>query len=288
MVHSSGRRTRRPVFPRLRPGRREPRSRRQRDHRDDGDRGVLDGSSTGNCALRWRDARRRARLHAADVRHHARPKRRLRYPIAGLRGCAVGHRRAAHRRQRRRTDHQHRDRPPGTRHRPDRRRDRARAAGLLRRRPRRSRRAARARGFPRRRRMTTVALAVNGTLMRGLELNANMIDAGATFVCEAMTAPTYRLWSIDDRHPAMIRTATAGRSIAVEVWAVPPEGLARILLQEPSGLCVGKVKLADGKEVLGVLGEPLLVEGQREITDLGGWRAYLATKKGSDATRSPA
>ena len=55
--------------------------------------------------------------------------------------------------------------------------------------------------------------------------------------------------------------------------------MAKILLQEPSGLCVGKVKLADGEEVLGVIGEPLLVEGQREITSYGGWRAYIATKK---------
>jgi gamma-glutamylcyclotransferase (GGCT)/AIG2-like uncharacterized protein YtfP len=132
--------------------------------------------------------------------------------------------------------------------------------------------------------MTTVELAVNGTLMRGLALSVNMIEAGATFVRETTTAPTYRLWSIDDRHPAMIRVASGGRAIAVEVWAVPAEGLAKVLLQEPPGLCIGKVTLADGEEVLGVLGEPLLVEGQREITDHGGWRAYLAR----DAARRPA
>ncbi len=123
-----------------------------------------------------------------------------------------------------------------------------------------------------------VHLAVNGTLMRGLELNPTMIDAGAVFVRETTTAPSYRLWSIDDRHPAMIRVASGGVPVAVEVWAVPPEGLAKILLQEPPGLCIGKVKLADGEEVLGVLGEPLLVEGQREISSYGGWRAYIATK----------
>ena len=133
--------------------------------------------------------------------------------------------------------------------------------------------------------MTAVDLAVNGTLMRGLELNANLINAGATFVRETATAPTYRLWSIDDRHPAMIRVASRGRAIAVEVWAVPPEGLASILLQEPPGLCIGKVKLAEGEEVLGVLGEPLLVEAQREITSHGGWRAYLAAKKAQDAVQ---
>lgn len=125
-----------------------------------------------------------------------------------------------------------------------------------------------------------VNLAVNGTLMRGLELNANMLSAGATFVREAMTAPAYRLWSINDRHPAMIRVGAGGVSVAVEVWAVPPEGLAKILLQEPAGLCIGKVKLSDGEELLGVLGEPLLCEGQREITRHGGWRAYVASRKG--------
>jgi hypothetical protein len=77
----------------------------------------------------------------------------------------------------------------------------------------------------------------------------------------------------------MIRVASGGVSVAVEVWAVPPDGLAKILIQEPAGLCIGKVKLADGEEVLGVLGEPLLCEGQHEITQHGGWRAYIASKK---------
>lgn len=125
----------------------------------------------------------------------------------------------------------------------------------------------------------TVLLAVNGTLMRGLELNRNLLDVGATFVREATTEPAYRLWSIDDRHPAMIRVRAGGASVAVEVWSVPPEGLATILLKEPPGLSVGKVKLADGQDVLGVLGEPILCEGQRDITAYGGWRAYLASRR---------
>jgi gamma-glutamylcyclotransferase (GGCT)/AIG2-like uncharacterized protein YtfP len=121
-----------------------------------------------------------------------------------------------------------------------------------------------------------IRLAVNGTLMRGLELNPNMLAAGARFVREATTVPEYRLWSIGDRHPAMIRVRKGGAAIAVEVWDVPAAGLARILLQEPPGLCIGKVRLADGEETLGVLGEPALCDGQREITRWGGWRAYRA------------
>ena len=125
----------------------------------------------------------------------------------------------------------------------------------------------------------SVLLAVNGTLMRGLELNANLIDAGATFVRETRTAPVYRLWSIEDRHPAMIRVDAGGAAIALEVWSVPPEGLAAILLKEPPGLCIGKVRLEDGSKTLGVLGEPVLCEGQREITTYGGWRAYVASRE---------
>jgi hypothetical protein len=121
---------------------------------------------------------------------------------------------------------------------------------------------------------TNIELAVNGTLMRGLELNPNLLNAGATFVEETATEPAYRIWSINDCHPAMVRVAVGGVAVAVEVWSVPAEGIAAILLAEPPGLSIGKVKLADGRIVLGVLGEPILCEGQREITSFGGWRAY--------------
>jgi gamma-glutamylcyclotransferase (GGCT)/AIG2-like uncharacterized protein YtfP len=120
-----------------------------------------------------------------------------------------------------------------------------------------------------------VLLAVNGTLMRGLELNPNLLSVGAVFVCESTTEAAYRLWSIRDRHPAMVRVSQGGVAVAVEVWAVSPAGLASILMKEPPGLSIGKVKLADGSEILGVLGEPVLCEGQKEITSFGGWRAYI-------------
>jgi hypothetical protein len=120
----------------------------------------------------------------------------------------------------------------------------------------------------------TLKLAVNGTLMRGLALNPNLLNVGATFNCETQTEPAYRLWSIQDQYPAMVRVTTGGAAIAVEVWDVPLAGLGIILTQEPPGLAIGKVKLANGEIVLGVIGEPLTVEGQLEITEFGGWRGY--------------
>jgi hypothetical protein len=125
----------------------------------------------------------------------------------------------------------------------------------------------------------TCNLAVNGTLMRGLELNDNLQQVGAIFVGETATAPIYRLWSIGDRHPAMMRVSAEGQSIELEIWSVPLAGLAKILQQEPAGLCIGKIKLADNTEVLGVLGEPFLCEGQLEITKFGGWRNYMKSKE---------
>lgn len=130
-----------------------------------------------------------------------------------------------------------------------------------------------------------VNLAVNGTLMRNLELNDNLLSVGARFVRETTTAPIYRLWNIDDRHPAMMRVGQGGAAIRLEVWEVPAPALATILLQEPPGLCIGRVTLADGESVLGVLGEAALCETGSEITEWGGWRAYLADRELYHATR---
>jgi gamma-glutamylcyclotransferase (GGCT)/AIG2-like uncharacterized protein YtfP len=119
-----------------------------------------------------------------------------------------------------------------------------------------------------------VLLAVNGTLMRGLELNPNLLAVGATFLREDRTVPAYRLFSINDRHPGMYRVPENGASVAVEIWSVPAEGLASILMKEPAGLSIGKVELAGGEETLGVLAEPILCRGQRDISEFEGWRAY--------------
>ena len=72
---------------------------------------------------------------------------------------------------------------------------------------------------------------------------------------------------------------SAAVSVALEVWEVPAAGLAAVLAGEPEGLCIGKVRLQSGETVLGVLGEPELVKGQKEISHYGGWRDYLMSKQ---------
>lgn len=129
----------------------------------------------------------------------------------------------------------------------------------------------------------SILLAVNGTLMRGLELNDNLKTLGATFVREAKTQPCYRLWSIEDRYPAMQRVQERGSAIALEIWRIPSANLGTLLLKEPPGLCLGKVQLATGETVIGVLGEGICSHYGTEITGWGGWRAYLNGKQSSQS-----
>ncbi|MEL6903658.1 MAG: glutamyl-tRNA amidotransferase [Cyanobacteria bacterium J06606_4] len=111
-----------------------------------------------------------------------------------------------------------------------------------------------------------------------------MLNVGATFDREAKTEAAYRIWTINDNYPAMIKVREGGVAVAVEVWNVPLAGLGIVLSQEPPGLAIGKVKLEDGEEVLGVIGEPLTVEGKKEISRYGGWRAYQASLTSVEAT----
>ena len=119
-----------------------------------------------------------------------------------------------------------------------------------------------------------VFLAVNGGLMRGMSSHQVMLDAGAIFLREDATEPTYRLWSIDDQFPAMLRVAEGGASIVVEVYELSTRGFTAVLQREPAGLSVAHVRLIGGEILLGVVGEQILCERRREITEYGGWSAY--------------
>lgn|GEM_PF-124583 len=122
-----------------------------------------------------------------------------------------------------------------------------------------------------------VAIAVNGTLMRGLELESNLRNLGGKFLCEDYTTRDYRIFSIDDIHPGMVRVPAPGLqnlmpvSVAVEIWSVPRSNIVTLLEKEPQGLSIGKVELISGRsEVLGVLAEPSLVLGKKDISDFPG------------------
>ena len=71
-------------------------------------------------------------------------------------------------------------------------------------------------------------LAVNGTLMRGLELENNLKEAGASFIKESKTEKAYRLFSINDKYPAMVKDAN-GSAIDVELYEISEQGMQEVL-----------------------------------------------------------
>lgn len=116
------------------------------------------------------------------------------------------------------------------------------------------------------------ALFCIGAHMAGLPLNAQITSLGGRFVREAKTIPAYRLFALGNR-PGMVR-ADAGAAIAGEVWALPTSSIGALLAQVPPPLGFGSVTLDNGP-CLGFLAESAGVADAREITDLGGWRAWL-------------
>ncbi|MFF1398885.1 allophanate hydrolase [Streptomyces sp. NPDC058287] len=123
-------------------------------------------------------------------------------------------------------------------------------------------------------------LAVIGAHLSGQPLNGQLLAVGGRLVRTTTTARAYRLYALDTLppKPGLIRVGTSGGggTVEAEVWQLPAEGLGRFLSALPRPMALGSVELADGSFVTGFLCEPEAVEGAREITSYGGWRAYLA------------
>ena len=98
-----------------------------------------------------------------------------------------------------------------------------------------------------------------------------------------MTEPAkaYRMYALaggPPYRPGLIRDTENGAAIAVEVWSVPAEHFGSFVAGIPAPLGIGKVELADGSWVSGFICEPYGLDGAIDITQLGSWRAYLASK----------
>jgi allophanate hydrolase len=123
-----------------------------------------------------------------------------------------------------------------------------------------------------------VPIAVCGAHLSGLPLNGQLTERGAWLMQTTRTAPAYRLYALaggPPYRPGLVRD-TQGASIEVEVWALPQEQVGSFLRLIPSPLGLGKLELEDGRWVTGFVCEPFGLSGARDITDLGGWRRYIA------------
>jgi allophanate hydrolase len=125
-----------------------------------------------------------------------------------------------------------------------------------------------------------IPIVVVGAHLTGMPLNKQLTERRGTFLRACRTSGEYRLYALPNTTPPkpglIHEPGFAGKGLAVEIWGLTPEGFGTFINGIPSPLGVGKVKLDDGSEITGFLCEPYAVKGAREITELGGWRAYIA------------
>lgn len=130
-------------------------------------------------------------------------------------------------------------------------------------------------------RMDTVKLAVVGAHLEGMPLHWQLTSRNASFVGAAATAPAYRLYAMADSvppKPALVHVGEGGAAIALEVYELGLAEFGSFVAEVPPPLAIGTVTLADGSSVKGFVAEPRALTGAEDITHLGGWRAYIASR----------
>jgi allophanate hydrolase len=125
--------------------------------------------------------------------------------------------------------------------------------------------------------METVKLAVVGAHLKDMPLHWQLASRDATFVGAFETAPTYRLYAMADSvppKPALVHSED-GAAIKVEVYELDVAAFGSFVVEVPAPLAIGTVTLADGTSVKGFVAEPRATIGAEDITQLGGWRAFI-------------
>jgi allophanate hydrolase len=124
-----------------------------------------------------------------------------------------------------------------------------------------------------------IAIAVVGAHLSGMALNGELKALSGRLVETAITAPDYKLYALDTMppKPGMLRVeASTGTGIELEIWALSASAFGKFVAAIPPPLSIGTIRLADGRNVKGFLVEPAALDGARDISAFGGWRAFMA------------
>lgn len=124
----------------------------------------------------------------------------------------------------------------------------------------------------------SMEIAVVGAHLKGMPLHSQLTDRNARFIKKCKSAKSYRLFALPDTSPpkpGLVKAKTNGAAIDLEVYAMPASEVGSFLGLIPAPLGLGNIKLDDGTWVKGFICEPYAIEGAKDISDLGGWRAYM-------------
>ncbi|MGH8492720.1 MAG: allophanate hydrolase [Moraxellaceae bacterium] len=127
----------------------------------------------------------------------------------------------------------------------------------------------------------TITVAVVGAHLSGMPLNTQLIERGAVLLESTKTAAKYRFFALPGTvppKPGLLRVAENGASIAVELWAMPVQHFGSFVGLIPAPLGIGTLETADGRQVKGFICEPWALHDAQDITEFGGWRAFMASR----------
>ncbi|WP_247443593.1 allophanate hydrolase [Bradyrhizobium sp. 197] len=126
-----------------------------------------------------------------------------------------------------------------------------------------------------------IPIAVVGAHLSGMALNGELKALNGHLIEATRTAADYKLYALKTTppKPGMLRVeADKGASIELEIWSLSSSAFGKFVNAIPAPMAIGTVRLADGRTVKGFLVEPEVLGDARDITDYGGWRAYMAEK----------
>ncbi len=135
-----------------------------------------------------------------------------------------------------------------------------------------------------------IPVAVVGAHLTGMPLNHQLTDLHGVLLRTCRTAPEYRLFALPNSIPPKPglrhEPGFVGSGLELEIWGLTPSAFGRFVANIPAPMGIGKLTLEDGSVTSGFICEPQALEGAKEITEFGGWRAYMATIQAEQARMS--
>ncbi|WP_180160485.1 allophanate hydrolase [Acinetobacter sp. YH12054] len=128
-------------------------------------------------------------------------------------------------------------------------------------------------------------VAVVGAHLTGMPLNFQLTTRQAVHVETTTTSADYALYALPGTVPPKpgLARQEAGQKIIVELWDIPKARFGEFVAEIPTPLGMGNIELADGRWVKGFICEPYGLNGAKNISEFGGWRAYIQSLQATTA-----
>lgn len=126
-----------------------------------------------------------------------------------------------------------------------------------------------------------IQFAVVGAHLHGMPLHFQLEERNARLVRKTRTATAYRMFAMQTTppKPAIFFVGEVnGGALELEIYEMDFASFGSFVAGIPAPLGIGTVTLEDGSEVKGFIAEPRAQEGSLDITEFGGWRAYVSSE----------